>query len=124
MQELGGSTARQIAQAGQWKYSIPWMSRSVYKLGLAGVRNLLFSMSLKLLLPGSSNFPRNSVFFRSFTKFMSSGFHDHCLRTGCKLVTGWQENCVVCGLFCMFIIMIVSISISFVVLLNCLYLNP
>jgi len=35
VQELGGSTARQLAQAGQWEYSIPWMSCSVYEWGLA-----------------------------------------------------------------------------------------
>jgi len=35
-QELGGSTARQPAQAGQWQYSILQASCSVYKWGLAG----------------------------------------------------------------------------------------
>ena len=33
-----------------------------------------------------------------------------------------KKNCIVYGLFCIFII--ISISISFVVLLNCLYLKP
>jgi len=47
---------------------------------------------------------------------------------------GGEKNCVVYTLFCIFIIVIVIIitiiniiissSISFVVLLNCLYLNP
>ena len=36
VQELEGSTARQLAQAGQQKYSMPWMSRSVYKWEVAG----------------------------------------------------------------------------------------
>jgi len=31
VQELGGSTARQIAQVGQGKYSMPWMSCLVCK---------------------------------------------------------------------------------------------
>jgi len=35
VQELGGSTARQPAQAGQWKYSIPQTACSVYEQGLA-----------------------------------------------------------------------------------------
>jgi len=40
-----GSTARQLAQAGQWKYSMPWMSCSFYRSGLAGGRNLFFFFS-------------------------------------------------------------------------------
>jgi len=35
VQDLGGSTARQLSQAGQWKNSIPWMSFSVYEWRLA-----------------------------------------------------------------------------------------
>ena len=35
MQELGTSTARQLAQAREWKYSILQTSCSVYKWGLA-----------------------------------------------------------------------------------------
>ena len=59
-----------------------------------------------------------------------------CSGTGCKLVVGQWENFILCSLFCIFIIIIIiiishihshshstSTSISFVVLLNCLYLN-
>jgi len=42
VQELGGSTARQPAQAGQWKYSMPWMLCSVYEWGLVGIFLSLF----------------------------------------------------------------------------------
>jgi len=82
----------------------------------------LFSMSLK--------FSRSSAFFGSFAKFvksMSSTFCSCCLGTGCELVTEWWENYTVYSLHCKFIIssiISVSISISFVTLLNCLYLNP
>ena len=39
---------------------------------------------------------------------------------------GGVKNCIVYSLFCIFITIIISssINISFVVLLNCLYLNP
>jgi len=39
--------------------------------------------------------------------------------------SGSEKNCIVCSFFCIIIIFItLSISISFVVLLNCLYLHP
>jgi len=38
VQKMGGSIARQLAQAVQWKYSIPCTSCSVYEWGLARVR--------------------------------------------------------------------------------------
>ena len=72
MQELEGSTARQLDQAGQWKYSNPWMSYSVYKGGLAGGgRNTFFSVSSNPLLSRTSNFSRSLVFFGSYAKFVS-----------------------------------------------------
>jgi len=55
------------------------------------------------------------------------GFHDHCL--GAWLhnhLSGSEKNCIVDILFCIFITIItvvVAIIISFVVLLNCLYVN-
>jgi len=36
VQDLGGSIARQPAQAGQGKYSIAWTSSSVYEWALVG----------------------------------------------------------------------------------------
>jgi len=45
-QELGGSIARQLAQVGQQKYSIPWTSCSVYKWGLAGGQGSLFFLGI------------------------------------------------------------------------------
>ena len=64
--------------------------------------------------------------FVNFTKSMWLGFCDRCLGTDCKSVIGWREKCIVFSLFCIFIIIVSSIiiNISFVVLLNCLYLNP
>ena len=39
--------------------------------------------------------------------------------------SGGEKNCIAYSLFCIFVIIIINnISISFVVLLNCLYLNP
>ena len=70
--------------------------------------------------------------FAKFALSVSLGFHDRCSGTGCKLIIGWGENCIVYSLFCIFIVMIITIiifgiissSVSFVVLLNCRYLNP
>jgi len=85
------------------------------------------------LLSGSLNFSGSSVLFGSFVKFINSwfsGLRDHCSGTDCKLIIEWWENCIVYSLFCVFIMFIIinsiisSISISFVVLLNCLHLNP
>ena len=97
--ELRGSAARQLTQAGQWKYCIPLMSCSFYKVAWPRGRNpifsLVFSMSLNPLLARSWNFSSHSVFFGNFgksMKFMISGFHDLCSGTGCKLVTGWWEK--------------------------------
>jgi len=73
VQELGGSTARQPAQVGQWKYSITWTSHSVYEGGVgqrAGCSQLfLFSGRLKPLLNRSSNFYGSLVSGGSFEKF-------------------------------------------------------
>ena len=62
----GGSRARQLTQAGQWKYSIPWTSCSVYEWGLSRDRRLsalLISMGLNPLLSRSLDFSRSFVFF-------------------------------------------------------------
>jgi len=84
VQELGGIIARQLAQADQWKYSIPWTLCSVYEWGLAeGQESFLshFPWVLNPLFSRSSNFSRSSVFFRSsvnFAKFASLAFFDRC----------------------------------------------
>jgi len=41
LQELGRSIARQLAQAGQWKYSMPQTSCPVYEWGLTGGQEAL-----------------------------------------------------------------------------------
>jgi len=99
--------------------------------GWPGDRNrsaFLFAVSLNPL------WCRRSNFFRSFSKFAkseSSRFHDHCLGTDYESVIRWRENCIVYSLVCIFIIIIIittitisSISIYFVIILNCLYLSP
>jgi len=126
------------SQAGQWKRCVPWTSCSVYEWGLARGQEsaLLVSVTLNSLVSVSSNFSGSlGVFLSSekFAKFATSGFCDHCLKTGCESVIRWWEKCIVYTFFCIFIIItlvsnnrdisIIS-SISFVVLLNCLYLNP
>jgi len=85
VRELGGSIARQIAQAGQCRYSIPWASCSLYEWGLASRQEsaLLVAMSLISLLSRTSNFLGN------FAKFVISGFRDHCWGTHCESVIGW-----------------------------------
>ena len=113
------------------------MSRSVHEWGLArGQDSLSLSLfrgleSSNPLLSRSLNFSGCLVFFMSFaksTKTTSLGFHDRCSGTDCESVFGWWEDCIVYSLFCIFIIIIISIIISisiyFVVLINCLHLNP
>jgi len=54
--------------------------------------NPLLSGNSNPLLSVSSKFSRSLVFFGSFAKFiksMSSGFHDRCSGTDCKLVIVW-----------------------------------
>jgi len=123
-----GERSQTGSQAGQWKYSIPQASRSAYEWGLAVGQKSFFlaSVGSNPLLFGSSNFSRSLVCFTSlakFTKSMGSGFCNRCSGTD------WREDCVVYSLFCIFVIVIITIitsscSIFFVVLLNCLYLNP
>jgi len=84
----------------------------------------LFSMDLNPLLSWSLNF------FGNFAKFMFMGF---CVIAARGLIV-YQSLCgenkfIVCSLFNIFIISIIissvsSISIFFVALSNCLYLNP
>ena len=100
--------------------------------GWLGCRSLssLISMTLNTLLCGSSNFSGVWSFL---------GFLWNLLLPGC-VIAAWglavnhsSKNSIVYSLFCIFIVMIIiisiissgiSISIYFVVLLNCLYLNP
>ena len=87
---------------------------------------LLAAVSSNPLLSRSPFFSRSSVFFGNFVKFAISGFCDRFSGTGCELVIGWWEKCIVHSLFCISVIITVtsSVSISLVILLNCLYLNP
>jgi len=81
------------SQAGQWKYSIPWKSCSIYKGGLAmGQETLLFYVNSNPLLARSSNFSGSSVFVGNFVKSVKSsisGFRSPCLGTGCESVINW-----------------------------------
>ena len=91
---LGGSTARQQAQAGRWKYSIPWMSCLIYEWELARGQEAL----------GSSHFQEfESPLVQEFEFFWEL----------CDFGVPWLllRDCLI-------------ISISFVALLNCFYLNP
>ena len=90
-----------------------------------GGTNLPFLfLGVWILSSGSLNFLGNLM------KFVMSGFCDCSLGTDCELVIGRWENCIVYSLFCIFIIIIITVdtsssgSIYFVVLLNYLYLNP
>jgi len=76
----------------------------------------------RILFSVSSKFSMSSVFFRKFseiTSFMiAAGYWLH------NRSLGRENNCIAYSLFCIFFIN-TSISIPFfVVLLNCLYLNP
>ena len=55
------------------------------------------------------------------------GFAIAARRLAEQSVIRWWENCIVYSLFCILLLIIIissSISLSFTVLLNCLYLNP
>jgi len=67
VQELGRSIARQLAEDGQWKYSMPWTSSSVYKWGLAGAQEPLCHE-----IEPFCEFGIFSVILANFVKFMSS----------------------------------------------------
>ena len=100
VRELGGSAARQLAQAGRWKYSIPWMSCTVCEGALAGGQEYpLFSGSL--------------VFFGSSVKSTSSVLCSRCSDTGCKSVIRRSEkSCIVYSLFCIIVVIIIIIIIN------------
>jgi len=120
VQELGGSRARQTAQAGRWKYSIPWMLCSVYERRLAGVQQLFHEFSE----------------FQEFGEFSEiQKFHEireFCEFRDCCLGTGWavgdravRKVVLHIACFAYFVVVVVIMIISsFVVLLYCLYLNP
>jgi len=133
VQELGGSTAKQLTQAGQRKYSIPETSCSFYKLGLTRGQELSFSRSLNVSA-SSVFFPRvwwvlqNSRVWHNLWNSWALGNPQvlrlllrNCL---CNWFIKWWENCIVYSLLCIFISSSSSINISFVILLNCFYLNP
>ena len=99
----------------------------------------LKSVSLNPLWCRSSNFSRNSVSFRNFTKFQNSRFPGSAIAAqdlAMNQSSAGEKNCIVYSLVFIFIVIIISnscissitmsmsISISFVALLNCLYLNP
>ena len=95
-------------------------------------RNLFFLIyvSSNPLFSKSSNFSRSSVFFGSFVKFTKSaslGFGDCTWGLTAVRSLGGEKNCIVYSLLWLFTISIISSSISsiisFVVLLNFLYLN-
>ena len=76
-----------------------------------------------LFFPGSSNFYASLVFFGEFCEIHGSW---SLLRDWlCTWSSGSEKNCIVYSLLWIFIIIIITtiISISFVLILNCLYLN-
>jgi len=100
------------SQAGQWKYSIPQTSCSVYEWVWPGGEGYwLFSVSMSFRI---CSWLGVWTFFRAANRSLSG-----------------EKNCVVYSLFCIFVIIIViiitiisSVSIYFSVVLNCVYLNP
>ena len=135
MQELGRGTARHLAQAGQWKYSILWMSCSAYEWGLAGEQGYFVSRFSKFktsIVQKFKLFWDFGGFFRSlanFSKIWVQGSVIAAWGLAANQSLGGEKNCIVYSLFCIIIIIIssrssISSSISFVILLNHLYLNP
>jgi len=143
VQQLGGSTVRNTAKLANG--NIPYhRHRAQFMNGdWTGAREFfsfsLKSVSLNPLWCRSSNFSRNSVSFRNFTKFQNSRFPGSAIAAqdlAMNQSSAGEKNCIVYSLVFIFIVIIISnscissitmsmsISISFVALLNCLYLNP
>jgi len=103
-----------------------WLGRESY---------LLFSVSVSLnpLVAGSSNFSWSLILFQELCRIRE--IHEFCVLW--LLLRRWEKKCIVYCLLCIFVIISGSSTIrrrrsrrrrrrriSFVVLLNCLYLNP
>jgi len=94
VQELGGSTARQPAQAGQWKYFTPQMPCSVYEWRLARGQEAS-SVSSSLFC--------EFEFFCEFGKIRelreireSCEIHGRCSGTGCAIGHAVVRKIVMC----------------------------
>jgi len=96
VQELGGSTARQRAQAGQWKYCIAWTSCSVCKCGLAGGGRDCYFPGVQTFFHGFVVFLGSSM---KFMKSVRSPFHDGCLGTGYAISLQAVRKKLYCVLF-------------------------
>ena len=118
------------SQAGQRTYSVPWMSCSFYEWGLAGQEE---TISVSLLCGFVSSLGREFGLFCGFYEvhnFMGSVIAVQGLTENPSL--GDEKDCIMYSFFCVFIIIVIitvssssiHISVYFVVLLNCLYLNP
>jgi len=87
VQELGGSTARQIAKLANRNIPYHRHHAQFTKAGWPGDRDLLFCVGLNALLSESSNFSSSSGLFGGFAKFTKSsmsGFHDRFMGTDCE----------------------------------------
>jgi len=125
VQELGGSTARQPARLASG--DIPYCGHHAqFRNGLAGGQDFLFHISVSSIYFLS----RSSNFSGGFAKFINPQFPGSAIAAqglAMNRSLGGEKYYIVCSSFCIFIITIITIissSISFVVLLNCLYLNP
>jgi len=92
---------------------------------------VLFSLSSNALLAGSSSFSGGLVFSGSFANSRNPPFPGSAIATqglAANQLSGGEKKCIVNSLVCIFFIISSSSSsssnTSFVVLLNCLYLNP
>ena len=122
VQELGGSTARQIAKLA--KGNIPYHGRHAQFMngGSPGRRSSPF-LRVRTFLWVQSVFRS----FAQFTKSASSVFRDRCPGTG--YATGRRAVRKKIVLYIIWVaysllLLLVIVVFSFVVLLNCLYLSP
>jgi len=122
-----GREHSQAASPG-WPTEVFHTMGIIYEWGLAEGQNLLFlvSMGSNPLLSRSLNFSQELGFFWEFCEILKN-LQVRGSATAARGLTvhrssGGEKNCVVYRLFCIFISS--SSSISFVALLNRLYLNP
>ena len=116
VQQLGGSTARQIAKMASGNIPYHGHHAQFRNRGWPGGRKLWALLVFQEF---------RGFFCITFVKFSNSHLasYDCCSGTDCRSVIWHWENWVIYSLFCVFIAISIISSTSFVALLNCLYLN-
>ena len=113
--------------AGQWTYSMPWHHDRFMKVGWPRGRGLLFLFHRVWILSclGVCTFLGVQSFLGVLQNLLFPGVVITAWGPAANWSSDGEKECILYSLFCIFIIIITifSINISFVALLNSLYLN-